>query len=154
MRRALLTARALVPLTIGNTDAFGTLTFGSGRTLVDLSGPANGPGTITEVKVGSAADDGVIVMIGTFAGGSFTVRAVSPGIGVAVGLNTLTVSLPVVAGDLIGFWFQTSTSRGQCANDLGKQIGYSNFPNLAPTVGSVIGLTTATDKHLAILGTG
>lgn len=152
MRRALLTAAKAAPITVGNPESFAGAAFVGQRMAVERSGPADGTGTIATVKVqmNSAVSD-LRVLTGSLVGSTYTVRDVSGALSVAAGLNTVTVSLAVQAGDLIGYWSATGTavmSVSSIANSLGTAS-----PAAAPTVGQNITLTTTNDKRACVFGT-
>lgn len=153
MRRALLTVRSAPPLTVGNTGTFGASGFAV-RTAVAISDPATASGTVTTVTLGSMDAGNVLIMVGSLAGSNFTVRSISPALVAIVGLNTFTVSLPILAGDVIGHWYEAISGDAQYGTQVGAQIGYSFSQNSAPVVGTVIALTTEVDARLALRGTG
>lgn len=160
MRRALLTASSAPPaptFTVGNTGTFGTTSFGSARTAVDISDPATATGTVTSVSIACQTAGTIYIMVGSYSGGTFTVRSISGALTAAIGLNTFTVSLSTVIGDYIGYFSPSSGgSFGRYATGVtGSNTGYNlSSPTVPPSPGANISLLTDANTRMSILGTG
>lgn len=118
-------------LTIGNTASDRGSAGSSGYTWIDKLNPASGSGTITKVEVWANTYIGNMY-VGIFyfiSGTTYKCRsAVNIG-SVATGLKkTFDVSLACVAGDFIGFYFNSGTiERDDSGGNSAGSNGYSNY---------------------------
>lgn len=153
MRRGLLTARAVVPLTVGNPAVIGT----GNRFVyvaVDTTSPATAGGTLTTFRFYASAAGTIRVLTGTLSGSNYTVRAATASVAVSAGLNTLTISLAVVAGDLLGVWCQNGSSGPRLDESVSGSGLRTSAVTAAPVATSVIALTNTDTGQYSMNATG
>ena len=155
MRRAMLTAGvAATPITVG-PDTPGTANAGlvGAYSIWTDDSPASGTGTITNFKVDIGTAGNIAPLTISPAG---VIRAIGSTVAVSVGINNLSVSLAIQAGDYIGAWCQGATPGIRF-----KSGGTTYYVSTAgatggstkPAAGNTLSPTTYPAK-LAILGTG
>lgn len=92
---------------IGRTSAPAAGSNGSAGAFV-LATAATGDGTITEIRVRSGASATLEIAAYGKSGDSFTRSGAAQSVAVVSGLNTIALSIPIAAGQFIGFWNPTS----------------------------------------------
>lgn len=141
-----------IAIDIGSPAIDRATSFTPNTTLIDKNNPANDTGTITSVKIYSAATLSNVEVATFFwiSGSNYSTRDYETVTGVTAGQTTHTVNIDVQSGDFIGIYYSSGTGVDYGTSG-GVAIYYSNGDHIPCTNH---GFTNISSYVMSVYGTG